>query len=158
MGISAHATLQPDVLSVDINALLNTLLDWYLSGSHNEAQKTAIQHVLASLVNKRASGQRLAHYHDECANRFHLVDIETFLHRVENELWTTRVVSPSSSTTERTDAIEAWIWVSLVESPCSPPLIRPNTDRSGSLGPEPRLRPAHDRSSLQSLRPGGAFC
>lgn len=55
--MSAQALFQPDVLNVDVNALLNNLLDWHLGASQNEAQKTAIRHVLASLVNKRAPGK-----------------------------------------------------------------------------------------------------
>ncbi|GHJ87563.1 hypothetical protein NliqN6_3965 [Naganishia liquefaciens] len=85
---------EPEVLSVDVNALLNSLLEWYLSSlHHSQTQKVAVQQILASLANKRAP------------------DIESFLARVKDEVWSSRVVNENLSTMERTDAIEAWIWI-----------------------------------------------
>jgi hypothetical protein len=108
---------QPEVLAVDINVLLNTLLEWYFSTNHNQTQKSAVQHILASLVNKRAPGKLkpVAAEFIVLTDRTPALDVGSFLEQVEDEVWNKRVAKAELSTTERTDAIEAWIWVSTQE-------------------------------------------
>ncbi|KAJ9107913.1 hypothetical protein QFC19_002656 [Naganishia cerealis] len=46
-----------EVLKIDCDAWLTSLLDWYLAKDHNEPQRAAVQLILASIINKRAPGK-----------------------------------------------------------------------------------------------------
>ncbi|TFK74969.1 ARM repeat-containing protein [Pluteus cervinus] len=78
----------------DLSQFLQSLVVWHYSHADEEAQKIAVEHMIASIVNK------------------HVDQLQDFLTANLNAFWQQEIQDPSKTLSHRQRAIVTWSWIS----------------------------------------------